>query len=142
MIAPITEKLTARDVACDQAEGPKRARRPSHRRRVRQGRRRRAEHFANLLREAECRCQYCGADLLASVDAFLSIRRDHLVARSHGGSNRRENVLLCCRTCDRLKGAALVTDRAEARALIGARREHQAAVLDRLRELVGWPGEA
>ena len=145
MIAPITRHLPAGDVAGDVAEAPKRARRRRKRRRyVRARRRRRAEALARypLLVEASFRCEYCGADLLADVDSFLSITEDHLLARCHGGSNRRENLVLCCRTCDRLKGGAFVTDHAEARALIDARREQQAAVLERLRELVGWSEEA
>lgn len=145
MIAPITPKPTAGDVAGDQAKALKPARRRrSHRRHVRNRRRRRAQTWAQypLLVEAEFKCEYCGSDLLASVDAFMSITRDHLVARSHGGSNRRENLVLCCRTCDRLKAGAFVTDQAEARALIAARRENQQAVLTQLRELVGWSGEA
>jgi len=145
MIAPITSEASSGDVAGDQAETPKPARRRRRRRRyVRRRRRRRAESLAKspLLVEAGFRCQYCGADLLASVDAFLSITRDHLVARSHGGNGRRPNLIVCCSACDKLKGGDLVHDLAEARALIDARRGQQEAVLEQLRELVGWSGEA
>jgi len=143
MIAPITQNPPAGDVAGDQAEAFERGRRRRKRRRhLRNRRRRRARTLAKnlLLVEAGFRCQYCGADLLASVDAFLSITRDHLVARAHGGTGRRPNLIVCCSACDKLKGGDLVHDVAEARQTIEARREQQAAMLERLRELVGWEG--
>ncbi len=91
---------------------------------------------------ASFRCQYCHVDLLASVDAFLSICRDHLVARSHGGKDRRSNLICCCSACDKLKGGKLVHDVGEAREAIAGLRQHHAALLEQVRQLTGWSGEA
>ena len=137
MIAPITT-IPAGDAAGDPAKAAEKARKRSHRRRVRARRRRRREGRLRDLEAAEFKCQYCGADLLRDLDAFLSISRDHLVPRSRGGTGHPSNLVVCCSACDRLKGGHLVDDLAEARELIDARRRHQARILDHLRELAGW----
>ena len=50
------------------------------------------------------RCEYCGADLLRSVDEyFYGSHRDHIVPESRGGPTSTENLALCCNACNRLK---------------------------------------
>ena len=134
-----TSKPTAADPAGDVAEPFE----PAHPKRKRRRRRARARTLSRkpVFVAARFCCQYCGADLLASVDAFVSITRDHLVSRSHGGKSRLRNLVCCCAACNRLKANELVYDVAEAREAIAARREKEQAVLLQLRELVGWSGE-
>ena len=57
---------------------------------------------------------------------------------------RREVLrhVAACGACDRLKGNAAVDNLPDARAVIARRREIRGAVLERLRELVGWSEEA
>ena len=45
-------------------------------------------------------CRYCGDDL-----TFRRACLDHVVPKSAGGTNRRSNLVLCCRTCNRMKGS-------------------------------------
>jgi len=140
MIAPITTIPTG-DAAGDQTKAAKKARKRNHRRRVRARRRRRREGRLRDLQAADFKCRYCGADLLADVDALVSITWDHLVPRSRGGTREPSNLVVCCSVCNKLKAAHPVEDVDQARALIDARRRHQARILDQLRELAGWREE-
>jgi hypothetical protein len=55
---------------------------------------------------ADFRCEYCGRDLLASVeDYFANWHEDHIVPRSAGGSDDSENRAVACGPCNRMKGA-------------------------------------
>ena len=49
---------------------------------------------------ADFRCEYCGRDLLESVNSYYSWHRDHIVPQSQGGSSRLNNRALACRTCN------------------------------------------
>lgn len=45
------------------------------------------------------KCFYCREQL-----SFEESTLDHIVARSKGGSNKIENLVLSCRNCNNLKG--------------------------------------
>lgn len=89
-----------------------------------------------VLVRADFRCEYCGVDLLADVDAFLSLVRDHFVPRCAGGSDGWPNRVASCTACDRLKGNVVVTNLAEARDVINRQRASYAGSLDWLRQQV------
>lgn len=62
----------------------------------------------NRIIEARGRCEYCGADVLSSVEAFWGSEWDHIVAKKHSGTTCYEsNVALACSTCNMLKCADL-----------------------------------
>lgn len=48
-------------------------------------------------------CRYCGADLLITLDTFLSAVVDHITPRSRGGVDHRSNMATACFACDRIK---------------------------------------
>jgi len=45
------------------------------------------------------RCQYCGKKL-SGKDKTI----DHIIPKSRGGQNKWENVVLCCKKCNKKKG--------------------------------------
>ena len=45
------------------------------------------------------RCQYCG-----KAFPVIELTCDHVLPRSHGGQNSWENIVTCCRGCNRRKG--------------------------------------
>jgi hypothetical protein len=45
-------------------------------------------------------CEYCGRDLLASVEDYKAWEEDHIVPQSAGGSDDDENIAIACRTCN------------------------------------------
>ena len=53
-------------------------------------------------------CGYCGRDLLADLDVFLTFVRDHLIPRSVGGPDHHANRVASCAACDRLKADTVV----------------------------------
>jgi 5-methylcytosine-specific restriction endonuclease McrA len=54
------------------------------------------------------RCEYCGTDLLRSVDDyFFNAQLDHIVPESRGGKTEPENLALACKTCNFLKRDAV-----------------------------------
>lgn len=54
----------------------------------------------NILARDNFQCQYCGISL-PSKDATL----DHVLPRSKGGGTSWQNVVCCCKRCNRKKGA-------------------------------------
>ena len=55
-------------------------------------------------------CIYCHRHLTANaVDPDDRPTRDHLIARSRGGSGRQDNSVLACGPCNNLKGDADLT---------------------------------
>jgi 5-methylcytosine-specific restriction endonuclease McrA len=54
---------------------------------------------------ARFKCEYCSADLLASVDAYeWNWEREHVVPLSSGGADSLDNWAMACRVCNQLKG--------------------------------------
>lgn len=70
-----------------------------------------------LLRSDFC-CVYCGCDLLADLDSFLSLVRDHFRPRSAGGCDGNDNRVCSCATCDRIKAGREFATLDEARVFI------------------------
>ena len=60
-------------------------------------------HTQHVLKRDQYRCTYCGADLLATLDTFLSAVVDHVQPRSRGGPDHRSNMATACFACDRIK---------------------------------------
>lgn len=93
--------------------------------------------------EVDFRCEYCGMDMLASVDAYYSWQMDHIIPSSQGGEHSFENFAISCVTCNKMKGSyyPIGTTREErvsdAKRFIDAYRERELAELNRIREVVG-----
>lgn len=61
---------------------------------------------------ADCKCEYCGCDLLASDDQYLyGSHVDHIVP---GAGDDLENLALACKTCNFIKRAKKFAEAAEA----------------------------
>lgn len=57
---------------------------------------------ARLFIRARYKCQYCGFDLLGSVDALKLMEVDHIVPPSKGGSREDiSNLVIACTHCNR-----------------------------------------
>lgn len=54
--------------------------------------------------EADFKCQYCGKGLLDTVDSYKEWQTDHLIPASAGGKDEKDNYVICCRTCNFIKG--------------------------------------
>ena len=54
---------------------------------------------------SEYKCEYCGKDLKASVDNYISGQVDHIIPRSKGGTNDPCNLADSCWQCNFLKRA-------------------------------------
>lgn len=71
-----------------------------------------SERNVRVAIRAKCYCEYCGRDLMSSVDSYFSFTVDHLIPRKTGagvtpdGKNEDiDNLVLSCRTCNvNLKG--------------------------------------
>lgn len=46
------------------------------------------------------KCQYCGLDFLSSLSLFWAYEVDHVVAKSVGGADTADNLVLSCRACN------------------------------------------
>ena len=49
-------------------------------------------------------CQYCGQNTTNEQGRGNSRERDHIIPKSRGGNNTKENEATSCRTCNRQKG--------------------------------------
>ena len=95
------------------------------------------------------RCEYCGRDLLASLNDYKSWQQDHLVPESLGGANTFDNMVVACHPCNAYKsdwdpravadsGASREVLIEAARNMIHELRQADQAVLERVHELVDW----
>ena len=55
--------------------------------------------WAKVCERAGYRCEYCGKDMLASLDDYLSMETEHIVPRSAGGCDTVGNSALSCPVC-------------------------------------------
>ena len=69
-------------------------------------------------------CVYCGRDLLADFDLFVTMGRDHLIPRSKGGSDGTSNRVAACATCDKIKGKSPPDNLRQAILLVAEKRQH------------------
>ena len=67
----------------------------------------RSSDILRLLARKNYRCEFCGFDFLASPAAMLMATVDHLVPKSKGGTNSRDNRVLACCACNTVKGNAM-----------------------------------
>ena len=93
-------------------------------------------------------CEYCGRDLLASVDDYRwGWHHDHLIAKSISHDHSFENLVLACGACNRYKGVYDPRSDAGAdatrdalieavRRYVKQRREQDAPLLQQVRDLV------
>jgi hypothetical protein len=75
-------------------------------------------------------CEYCGADLLATIESYDSWQRDHVVATARLGADDLGNLALACKLCNFLKRHSDVVQAFEA----GDRDQAIAAVSRLIRE--------
>jgi hypothetical protein len=66
-----------------------------------------AKRLAIYLRDGFT-CAYCGRDLHNVAPADITL--DHLTPKSEGGSNKEENLVTACRSCNSARGAKSWTD--------------------------------
>jgi len=91
------------------------------------------------------RCEYCGTDLLSSVDAYYSWQMDHIIPQSKAGEHAYENIAICCTTCNFMKRAYVPEGHtreeriADARRFIMACREGKLAELNKIRKVADLP---
>lgn len=99
---------------------------------------------------ADFRCEYCGRDMLASVDEYrYGWNHDHLVPRSISHDDSNDNMVLSCVPCNRFKdtfdprtnaGPDASRDEliAAATERIQELRRADESVLEKVRDLAGW----
>lgn len=85
--------------------------------------------WATVCERAGYRCEYCGKDMLASLDDYYSMQADHIIPRNKKaqGCDTVENQALSCPVCNGLKGdwnPAEEGERDNSRYLIPAVRQH------------------
>lgn len=60
-----------------------------------------SKESAFLGERAGFKCEYCGRDLLSSVNDYKDWQEDHIVPKSKGGNNDDlNNLAVSCRTCN------------------------------------------
>jgi 5-methylcytosine-specific restriction endonuclease McrA len=103
------------------------------------------EQMAVAVRARFC-CEYCGKDLLESVDAYDSWQIDHIIPKNDEPANEHtDNLALSCKTCNfakrhsktelLLKGANRSEKIEEARKIVWERRAKKEITLMKVREL-------
>lgn len=95
-------------------------------------------------------CEYCDADLLATIESYDSWQRDHIVAVAGGGADHIDNLALSCKLCNFLKrhtrtaGSVTPANRQEAidltRKLIHERRVVKQKRLDEFVRIIDASG--
>lgn len=102
------------------------------------------DHQINAMRRGRGHCEYCGADVVASVEALSDSQWEHIIPKKHGGEHEKngvpidvvfeKNIALACHNCNGLKG----DDMPKGVAVTLSREERIAAfrpvVLERRRE--------
>lgn len=64
-----------------------------------------SKHFSKLFNRDNCRCVYCGRDLLVDFESFMLTQEDHLIPSARLGPDDFENRVIACYVCNKLKGA-------------------------------------
>ncbi len=59
-------------------------------------------HYIQLKKLSAKECHYCGRDF--KLYPYLKKTADHIVPRSKGGTDRLDNIVICCRDCNKEKG--------------------------------------
>lgn len=96
---------------------------------------------------ANFRCEYCGRDLLASLDDYKAWAQDHVVPQKRCGASGDGNMAVACHPCNSAykkawdprtaagDGASREKLNEAARTMIAGKREEEQAVLDEVRRL-------
>ena len=61
------------------------------------------EYYRRTYVRDSYRCIYCGRDMVASFDDWMSLEVDHLQPSSKKGKDDEENRVTSCNVCNRLK---------------------------------------
>jgi len=83
--------------------------------------RKNGKHYAVHCRD-EWRCQYCGRDMLESLDAMMLITVDHIFPKGSGGGDSTSNLATCCVPCNQLKSNAPTLSIEDGRRVVSQRR--------------------
>ncbi len=69
-------------------------------------------------------CQYCGLDASKDFETWwhANLNIDHVVPKSHGGTDEENNLVVACRACNLYKGSAPCRSLDEARKVISEKR--------------------
>ena len=60
-----------------------------------------SKQFVEIFKRDSCRCVYCGRNLLADFDTWMTAQEDHLVP---AGETSPENLVTACFACNILRG--------------------------------------
>lgn len=80
------------------------------------------EEGVRILERDLYRCRYCGLDGLASFDNALAMSVDFVVPRARKGKKDPQNLVACCRACNRIKGTSVYANFEDAKAKVLQRR--------------------
>jgi len=61
------------------------------------------EYYRRTYVRDNYRCIYCGRDMIASFDDWMSLEIDHLVPSSKEGEVKDDNLVTSCNVCNKLK---------------------------------------
>lgn len=66
-----------------------------------------------LMKDSDGKCFYCKKQMKKGVwneqhDDDMTV--DHLIPKSQGGEDTKENLVICCRNCNRLRGTKKIAD--------------------------------
>ena len=98
--------------------------------------------FSKVFERDNHHCVYCGKNMLADLDAFMSAEEDHLLPRSAAGTDEPENIVTSCNVCNRLKGnfvpdgIDITTDRPSYVSAVRSRILERRA--EKLKEFMSW----
>ena len=85
-------------------------------------------------------CEYCGQDMLASVDAYESWQIDHIHPQSHGEGiddiDGCDNLAVSCKACNFMKRDIVPEGSTRADKIAWAAKQIQAKRLTKLAELI------
>lgn len=84
-----------------------------------------------ILERDHFRCRYCGLDGKASFENALVMSVDFVMPRAHKGKKDPNNLVACCRPCNKIKGTRVYKSFEEAQHYILAQREHLRRAWDR-----------
>lgn len=108
-----------------------------------------APETAEMAVDANFTCEYCGRDLLGSLESY-QFQLDHIVPKHLGGSDDRANLAVCCWYCNfHLKRKWDPRERAgqsgsrirlisEVRKYVAEVRIRRNSDLDHARSIAGW----
>lgn len=94
--------------------------------------------------EANFKCEYCGRDLLATINDYDAWQLDHIVPLSKDGPDKYENTALCCKACNFMKRTYVPSEGnraeriADAHRYIEEKRARKEVEMSKVWEIVGY----